>query len=70
MIVRFSPRAKNDLADIAHYIRSYNPAAAQRIRAAILAAVETIGQFPELGRRQNFESVRKFVISRYPYLVY
>jgi plasmid stabilization system protein ParE len=70
MIVRFSPRSIQDLAEIAAYIRSHNPSAAQRVRTAILDSIEILSQFPNAGRRQNFERVRKLVIPRYPYLVY
>ena len=70
MIVRLSPRAINDLADIADYIRSHNPSAAQRVRTAILDGLEILARFPNAGRRQNMENVRKLVIPRYPYLIY
>ena len=33
MKLRFTPRATQDLAAIADYIRAHNPAAAQRVRA-------------------------------------
>jgi toxin ParE1/3/4 len=70
MIVRFSPRTTKDLTEIADYIRSYNPAAAQRVRRAILDSIEILARFPDAGRRQKFENVRKLVVRRYPYLVY
>jgi addiction module RelE/StbE family toxin len=70
MIVRLSPRATKDLADIADYVRSRNPSAAQRVRTAILDGLEILARFPNAGRRQNLENVRKLVIPRYPYLIY
>jgi plasmid stabilization system protein ParE len=36
MNLRFTPRAAADLAAIAAYIHEHNPAAAQRVRDAIL----------------------------------
>src|SRR5215469_14387716 len=70
MKVRFSPRAKRDLSVIAEYVRSHRPSAGPRVRAAILASVEILSRNPEVGRRQNIPNVRKFVVNRYPYIVY
>jgi toxin ParE1/3/4 len=70
MKVRFTPIASRDLAEIADYIHEHNPAAAQRVRAAILDSLQTLVTFPYAGRRQTIEGVRKLVTRRYPYLVY
>ena len=55
MRVRFSPRAIRDLNAIADYIRQHNPAAALKVRAAILASIETLTLFPYAGRKQSTE---------------
>jgi toxin ParE1/3/4 len=52
------------------YIRAQNPAAAQRVRAAIYDSLEILLLFPQIGRRQETEGVRKFITRRYAYLVY
>jgi len=70
MKLRFQPRATQDLIDIADYIRARNPAASLRVRAAILDSLQTLILFPEVGRRQTVEGVRKLVTRKYPYLVY
>jgi toxin ParE1/3/4 len=70
MRLRFTPRATRDLAAIADYIRAHNPAAARRVRAAILNSLQNLVLFPEVGRRQTIEGVRKYVTRRYPYIVY
>lgn len=70
MKLRFTPRATQDLIDIADYIRERNPAASLRVRAAILDSLQNLLLFPEIGRRQTVEGVRKLVTRRYPYLVY
>jgi addiction module RelE/StbE family toxin len=70
MKLRFTPRATQDLAAIADYIHAHNPAAAQKVRAAILNSLRNLCSFPEIGRRQTVEGVRKLVTSKYPYLVY
>ena len=70
MKLRFTPRAARDLADIADYIRERNPAAALRVRAAILESLQGLILFPDIGRQQNVEGVRKLITQRYRYLVY
>jgi toxin ParE1/3/4 len=68
MKLRFTPRATQDLIDIADYIRERNPNASLRVRAAILDSLQDIALFPEAGRRQKLEGVRKFVTRKYSYL--
>lgn len=70
MKLRFSRRAAQDLAVIADYIHERNPAVAQNVRAAILHSLQSLVLFPEAGRRQAIEGVRKLVTRKYPYLVY
>ena len=70
MKLRFTPRAVQDLADIAAYIHEQNPPAALRARSAILESLQNLVLFPHIGRQQRVESVRKLVTRRYPYLVY
>jgi toxin ParE1/3/4 len=70
MKLRFTPRATQDLLDIADYIRERNPNAALRVRAAILDSLQDIVLFPEAGRRQTIEGVRKLVTRKYSYLIY
>jgi toxin ParE1/3/4 len=70
MKLRFTPRATQDLVDIADYIRERNPTASLRVRAAILDSLQNLVMFPEIGRRQTVQDVRKLVTRRYPYLVY
>jgi|SRR5215211_1378460 len=70
MKLRFTPRAAQDLAEIADYIRAHNPAAALRVRSAILDSLQNLIQWPEIGRRQTVEGIRKLLTRKYPYLVY
>lgn len=70
MKLRFTPRAVSDIAAIADYIRERDPAAAERVRAAIIQSLQDLILFPRLGRAQTVEGVRKLVTRRYPYLVY
>ena len=70
MKLRFTPRATEDLAGIADYIRQHSPGGALRVRAAILQSLGNLASFPGIGRRQTTPGVRKLVSRRYPYLVY
>jgi toxin ParE1/3/4 len=70
MKLRFTPRALENISAIADYIRSRNPAAAQRVRAAIYESLRDILLFPHVGRLQQTQGVRKFVTPRYAYLIY
>jgi plasmid stabilization system protein ParE len=70
MKLRFTSRAAQDLAEIADYILEQSPQAALRVRAAILESLQNLILFPNVGRQQNVEGVRKLVTRHYPYLVY
>ncbi|MDE5453085.1 type II toxin-antitoxin system RelE/ParE family toxin [Bradyrhizobium sp. CSA112] len=70
MKLRFTPRAARNIAEIADYIREHSPQAALRVRAAILASLESLVMFPHIGRQQKIEGVRKLLTRPYPYLVY
>jgi toxin ParE1/3/4 len=47
-----------------------NPAAAVRVRAAILESLQYVVSFPQIGRRQTAKGIRKLVTRKYSYLVY
>lgn len=49
MKLRFTPRATKDVAEIAAYIRTRNPAAAARVRDSLLDAMRALAQFPKAG---------------------
>jgi toxin ParE1/3/4 len=70
MKLRFTARAAQDIAAIADYIRARNPSAARQVRAAILHSLQNLVLFPQVGRAQAVEGVRKLVTRKYPYLVY
>lgn len=70
MKLRFTPRARDNIVEIADYLRERSPKAAFRVRGAILASLQIISRHPSVGRRQTTEGVRKTVVRGYPYLVY
>jgi plasmid stabilization system protein ParE len=58
------------LAEIAEFLHTRNPGAALAVRTTILRSLQALSLFPEIGRRQNVEGVRKLVTRRYRYLIY
>jgi toxin ParE1/3/4 len=68
--LRFTPRATRDVAEIAEYLQTHNPAAMLAVRDAILRSLQNLTLFPAIGRSQNVEGVRKLVTPKYRYLVY
>ena len=70
MKLRFTPRALDDIAEVADYLKARSPSAAINVRAAIYSSLGQLLLFPSLGRRQQTEGVRKLVTRRYSYLVY
>jgi len=70
MKLRLTPRAAQDLVEIADYVRARDPVAATRVRDVLLHALESLVLFPEVGRMQTVEGVRKLVTPRFPYLIY
>jgi toxin ParE1/3/4 len=64
MKLRFTPRATANLIEIADYLHARNPAAARCVRIAIYDSLQTLILFPQIGRRQKTEGVRKLVTRR------
>ena len=46
MKLRFTPRAVQDLEELADYLHARNPTAAQRVRAAIYETLQVLIRFP------------------------
>lgn len=70
MKLRLAPQATTDIAEIGDYLKTRNPYAAERVRAAILDSLQRLTLFPRAGRIQTVPGVRKLVTRKYPYLVY
>ena len=70
MIVRYTPRAEADLADIATYLLERSPSGARAVRASIERTIAALAIYPRLGRAQRLPGVRKAVVRSYPYAIY
>lgn len=67
---RFTTRATQDLIEVAEYIRRESPAAALRVRAAILKTVSLASRHPGAGRLVQLSGVRRLVVPRFRYIIY
>ena len=70
MRVRYTRQALADLLAIADYIGEHNPAAAAKVEAAILSAIDLLADFPRLGRDRPELDARSLGIPRWPYTAY
>jgi toxin ParE1/3/4 len=71
MIVEWSPRALDDLDQIADYLLQKDPLAARAIVAQLISAGESLSDFPKRGRRSRLVRHRELKVSALPYfLVY
>jgi plasmid stabilization system protein ParE len=70
MKLRFTPRALQNITEVAEYLHARNPAAAERVRAAIYDSVKNLILFPHVGQLQHIPTVRRIVTKKYRYLIY
>jgi toxin ParE1/3/4 len=68
--LRYSPRARTDIARIHDYISQHNQNAAIAVVQRIRSTCELLARFPGLGRDADISAVRVFPIARYPYVIY
>jgi toxin ParE1/3/4 len=67
--VKWLQAARANLIAVSEYISQDNPDAAAKTVAAIVKAVETLENFPALGRPGRISGTREFVVSGTPYIV-
>ena len=70
MKLRFTPRARTDIADIHQYIAQHNATAATAVVRQIRSTSQLLARYPGLGRETDISGVRVLPTARYPYLVY
>jgi len=68
--LRFTPRARADIADIHQYIAQHNTTAATTVVRQLRATSQLLARHPGLGRETDISGVRVLSTARYPYLVY
>lgn len=69
MKIQYSPEAIDDLVRLRAFIEEKNPHAAKRVAARILAGIEKLKSFPEIGlcvqHAPDPEKVRDLFVSHY-----
>jgi toxin ParE1/3/4 len=70
VIVTYTPRALRDLQAIADYLVERSPNGARRVLGAVKSSIETLGEFPGIGRLVDNAGHRRIVVVRYPYVVF
>ncbi|MCL2525895.1 MAG: type II toxin-antitoxin system RelE/ParE family toxin [Coriobacteriia bacterium] len=66
--IRFTPSAKEQLDNLMRYIASDSPSAARDFKSEILAKLENLCTFPEMGRRipeYPNDEFRELIIKKY-----
>ena len=69
MTVVWSPRAIGHLAALRAYMARENPGAAARTAATLLAAVNRLAAFPNLGRPGRVSGTRELVVPGTRYVI-
>jgi toxin ParE1/3/4 len=66
--VIWAPAALHDVAQIYGYVARFNPAAAERLAQALLAAGDSLVSFPNRGRPVPGSQLRELTVA-YPYVI-
>jgi addiction module RelE/StbE family toxin len=69
MKLRYTPRARLDLAEIHDYIAQENPLAARRVILIIRNAAEALLQNPLVGRSGRVAGTRELAVGRFPFML-
>jgi addiction module RelE/StbE family toxin len=69
MQVKWLKRAIRDFEQEALYVQEENPASAQAMAKAMRAALDSLTEFPSLGRPGRVPGTRELVIDGFPYVI-
>jgi addiction module RelE/StbE family toxin len=69
MTIVWSPTAVEDLEHLRATIEQYNPSAAAKVARAILRRVESLAEFPGMGKPGRIPHTRGLVIPDTPFIV-
>jgi addiction module RelE/StbE family toxin len=69
MRLRYTPRARDDIAEIHEFISLRNPVAAGNVISLIRKTAEALTQNPEIGRPGRVVGTRELAVVRYPFIV-
>ena len=69
MKIRYTPNARECIAEIHDYIATENPKAATDVVTRIRQQTLTLAEYPHVGRIGRVENTRELVINPYPFIV-
>jgi addiction module RelE/StbE family toxin len=69
MKLRYTPRARLDLAEIHDYVAQENPQAARRVVLIIRKAAEALPPNPLVGRAGRVAGTREVPVGRFPFVL-
>jgi len=69
MRLRYTPRAKLDLAEIHDYIAQENPQAARRVIFLIRQTAQNLLQNPQIGRPGRVAGTHEITVGRFPFML-
>jgi plasmid stabilization system protein ParE len=64
MKIRYSPRARNDLTDIFHYLNERSPSGAENVMRAIYASIEFLAENPRASQETGLSEIRVKIVRR------
>ena len=70
MKIRWTAVAANDLKSVHEYLNEHAPARANIIVDRILAGIDVLEQYPNLGRQGRLDGTRELVITGTPFIVF
>jgi toxin ParE1/3/4 len=68
--LRYTRAALADLDSILSFLAEQSPRGAQRVHTRILAIIDLLARYPQVGTRTDHPSIRRMVINPFPYLVF
>lgn len=70
MKLRFTRLALADLKEVLSEIARESPSGARRVQRRIRVVIDLLARYPGLGVRTEDPSIRRMVVSPFPYLVF
>jgi len=68
--IRWTAVAAGDLKSVHDYLSEHTPARADAVVDGILASIDVLEQYPNLGRPGRLEGTRELVITGTPFIVF
>ena len=70
MKIRWTAVATDDLKSVHEYLSEHAPARADAIVDRILASIDVLEQYPNIGRQGRIDGTRELVITGTPFIVF